>query len=80
MILMNEFTGRLSVDETYVGDCNVTIKTRYNNKQISFYFEKFELGARETDCQTTFLTVYDGQHSAYSPLMHGSFFVFALAS
>lgn len=71
MILMDEFTGRLAVDETYVGDCNVTVETWYTNNRLNFYFEKFGLGAWKTDCHDTFLTVYDGQDPAYSPLMHG---------
>lgn len=71
MILLDEFAGRLSIDGSFVGDCNVTIQTWFTNNRISFYFEDFDLGVWEAHCPNTFLTVYDGQDPTSSPLMHG---------
>ena len=72
MVLMDEYAGRLSVDGSFVGDCNVTIAAWYNSNRLNFYFENFALGAWETDCQNTFLTVYDGENPEHSTLIHGN--------
>ena len=72
MILQDINAGRLAIDGTYAGDCNVTIETWYSANRIMFYFESMDLPDEwDRFCEDNYLEVYDTSELGEFRLMHG---------
>ncbi|KAL4234106.1 Suppressor of tumorigenicity 14 protein [Mactra antiquata] len=65
------YFGSLTIDSSYIGDCNVTMVTRMGYNRLNFYFDQFDLGKRHIHCEHSYLTVYDGADTDTSPPING---------
>ena len=71
MVSQDVYTGRLSIDGAFAGDCNATIETWYSADKLMFYFENFNFPENVDGCNFNYIQVYDKNMMGDYQLMHG---------
>lgn len=71
MVSQDVYTGRLSIDGAFAGDCNATIETWYSADKLMFYFENLNFPENVDGCNVNYIQVYDKNMMGDYQLMHG---------